>query len=104
MLALKYIARKLKISSLNLFFRKIHIPLGVALLAIGTAHGVISFAQVTGRTAAIITGILTIILIFFIAATYLFKKRLKKRWMHLHRIGTVALLPCIFLHLLLALI
>lgn len=103
-LMLKYIARKSKISSLNLFFRKLHIPIGVVLLIIGTLHGVIAFVKVSDRSIPIITGITTGLLIFFIAATYMFRKNLKKKWMHFHRIGTVLLLPSILLHLLSSLI
>ncbi|MDL2259037.1 hypothetical protein LJC42_07825 [Eubacteriales bacterium OttesenSCG-928-K08] len=102
-LALKFIARKSKASSLNLFFRRIHIPIGVMLLIIGTLHGLITIAKFPDRTVPIITGIATVMLIFFIAATYMFRKRLKKKWLPFHRIGTVLSLLSIFIHLLFSL-
>lgn len=103
-LLLKYDARKLKISSLNLFFRRLHIPCGVILLITAALHGVIAVVKFSGHTVPVITGIVTGVLILFIAASYLFRKKLKKKWMLLHRVGTVVLLPAIFLHVLSALL
>lgn len=102
-LMLKFIVRKTKNTKLNLAFRKIHIPLGILVLITGMLHGLILLIKVSNHIAPIVTGIFTIVLLLFIVATYIFKKKLKKKWMYFHRLGTLALIPFILIHLLLAL-
>ena len=103
--ALKYVARVSKIKPMNRFFRRIHIPFGLALLAVGLLHGVLagnpakggfSFAPVlftlNAGTVCYLLGVLLLL-------TYIFRKKLKRNWMRFHRILTVAMLLFMVIHI-----
>jgi uncharacterized protein with FMN-binding domain len=107
--ALKYLARRSGNRALNQAFRKIHIPLGVALLVAGGLHGILagnpSFATLTDFSLAPVLftlnwGTACLVLSILLGLTYLLRKTLKRRWMILHRIVTVALLACLVIHVL----
>lgn len=103
--ALKYVARVSKSKPLNRFFRRIHIPFGLVLLAVGLLHGILagnpakggfSFAPVlftlNAGTVCYLLGVLLLL-------TYIFRKKLKRNWMKLHRILTVAMLLFLVIHI-----
>jgi uncharacterized protein with FMN-binding domain len=107
--AFKYLARRSGSRTLNLAFHRTHIPLGVALLAAGCLHGVLagnpSFATLSDFELAPVLftwnwGTACLVLSILLGLTYLLRKTLKRRWMPLHRIATVALLTCLVLHIL----
>lgn len=102
-LMLKFVIRKTKISTLNLCFRKLHIPFGIMLLIAGMLHGVVAIAKTSNRIAPVVTGIVAMICILLITATYIFRRKIKKKWMHFHRIGILLLIPFILTHLLMSL-
>lgn len=102
-LMLKFILRKSKASSLNLLFKKLHIPFGITLLAAGLLHTVITLAKWQSHIQVIATGIIAMALILFVSLTYVFRRSLKKKWMYMHRAGTLVAIPFIFAHLFLAL-
>lgn len=106
--ALKFVARVSKNKALNKFFHKIHIPFGVLLLIAGTAHGVLagnpSFATLSTMELAPVLftfnwGTACFVCACLLGVTYLLRKKLKRKWMFLHRILTVAFIACIVLHL-----
>jgi uncharacterized protein with FMN-binding domain len=107
--AFKYIARISKNRALNQFFHKIHIPFGALMLVFGLLHGLLagnpSFATLSSFTLApelftLNWGTACLVLGILLALTYLFRRRLKKKWMPAHRALTVALIVCLALHLL----
>ena len=107
--AFKYIARISKNRALNQFFHKIHIPFGALMLVFGLLHGLLagnpSFATFSSFTLApelftLNWGTACLVLGILLALTYLFRRRLKKKWMPAHRALTVALIVCLALHLL----
>ena len=75
-LMLKFAARKSHISSLNVFFRKLHIPIGVMLIVTGLLHGIIELIKIPSHITVVITGIGAMVLILFITATYILRKKL----------------------------
>jgi len=108
MAALKFIARISKNRTLNRFFRKCHIPFGVLLLVFGILHGILagnpSWATLSDfQPAAVLFtwnwGTVCLLLAAALAATYLLRKVLKRRWMIAHRILTVALILSLVFHL-----
>lgn len=108
MAALKFIARKSGSKKLNLFFHKIHIPFGTILLITGLLHGILA-GNMAGTEIADIQlasvlftlnwGTACFIAALLLGLTYAFRKKLKKAWMPLHRILTVALITLLVLHL-----
>jgi len=109
MAAFKYIARISKNRSLNQFFHKIHIPFGALMLVFGLLHGLLagnpSFATLSDFSLApelftLNWGTACLVLGILLALSYLFRRRLKKKWMPAHRVLTVALIACLALHLL----
>ncbi|MGE4275966.1 MAG: FMN-binding protein [Lawsonibacter sp.] len=108
MTALKFLARISKIRAINRFFSKCHIPFGVLMLVTGLLHGILagnpSWATLSDVQVAPVLfswnwGTVCLLLTVALAATYLLRKRLKKRWMTAHRALTAALLVCLALHL-----
>lgn len=97
-LMLKFVARKSRNKKVNKIFRVIHIPVGVMLLFTGTVHGLLSIIKVANRLLPIGSGIALLIVIAFLAATYMHRKALKKNWFKLHRMATLALIPVLVLH------
>jgi uncharacterized protein with FMN-binding domain len=108
MTALKFIARISKNRALNRFFRKCHIPFGVLLLVTGGLHGLLagnpSWATLSDFQLAPVLltwnwGTVCLLLSLALAATYLLRKKLGRKWMTAHRALTVAMLACLVLHL-----
>ena len=106
---LKFFARISKNRKLNRFFSKIHIPFGVLLLVFGLLHGIfagnMASATLADFTPAAVLftwnwGTACLVLALLLALTYVFRKRLKKRWMPAHRVLTVLLVITLGLHLL----
>lgn len=104
----KYIARKSKSVKLNLFFRKVHNTVGIAAVILGLAHGLLagnvegvglSEIHIGGALFSLNWGTVCFILIVLLWGTYLFRRVLKKNWMRLHRIFTIALLAVLALHI-----
>ena len=105
--ALRYIARISKNKAMNKFFHNIHIPFGVLFLVTGLIHGILagnpSFATLSTISLAPVLftlnwGTACIILAVVLLLSYVLRKKLRKNWMLVHRIATVALLICLVLH------
>ncbi|MEA4920339.1 MAG: FMN-binding protein [Clostridiaceae bacterium] len=108
MSALKYIARISGNKTLNRFFHNIHIPFGSLLLVVGVLHGVFagnaSAATLSSfQPAAVLFtlnwGTACFLLAIVLACTYLLHKKLKRKWLLIHRIATAAILICLVLHI-----
>lgn len=103
--ALRYPARISKKPQYNRTFHKIHIPIGLLALALALLHGLLAGnfpgSQIVWGSLLFTLnwGSLCLLLIILLAVSYLLRKQMKKTWMPLHRILTVALLLVLVLHL-----
>lgn len=105
---LRFVARISKIKVLNKFFHKIHISFGLLMIIIGGIHGVLAgnFPDTTlddfEFAPVLFTfnfGTFCYICVILLGLTYLFRKKMKKQWMILHRILTVILTALLILHI-----
>lgn len=106
--AFKFIARISGNRALNKFFHIIHIPFGVLMLITGILHSILagnpSSATILNFTFAPVLftwnwGTACLLLALGLALTYLFRKKLKKKWMTAHRLLTAALIFVLVLHI-----
>lgn len=104
--ALKFFAKKNQ--RMNRIFHRIHIPVGILLIAAGLVHGLfagnplgVTIRQaVFGKTLFTWNmGTVCFILSILLGITYLFRKMLKANWMELHRILTVMLVVSLAIHI-----
>ncbi|WP_313894536.1 ferric reductase-like transmembrane domain-containing protein [Psychrobacillus sp.] len=107
LLALKYIARISGNRQLNRLFSKSHKHLGILMITTGLLHGVLSGNEKTTnlfdiqfmpKLFTLNLGTACFFVALLLALTYMFRKKLKKRWMFLHRVLTVILIVLIVLH------
>lgn len=77
--------------------RKIHKPLGVAIIVVGLYHGLFSTVSVFTLNLGTVTWLLSVLL----AVTWVFRKALKKvkNWMFWHRVLTLAFVVVLVLHI-----
>ena len=103
--AFKYLAKKNR--KLNRVFHNIHIPLGICLIVLGLIHGLLAGNPIGTKPSqayfgtVLFTanmGTVCFVLSVLLGATYLFRKKLKKNWMKLHRILTVLFIAAIVIH------
>ncbi|MGB4661089.1 MAG: FMN-binding protein [Mobilitalea sp.] len=98
-LALKIVSRKLKWKTADKVIRKLHIPLGVLILIVIAVHILVTFRVWTTRDILVVgSGIVSAILLVLMAAGYVFRKKLGKGWMVLHRGGAIFLALFIAIH------
>lgn len=107
LLALKYIARISRNRRLNRLFSKSHKQLGILMITTGLLHGVLAGNEETTnlfnmqfmtKLFTLNLGTVCLFVALLLALTYMFRRKLKKRWMLLHRVLTVLLLVLIVLH------
>ncbi|GGH20941.1 ferric reductase-like transmembrane domain-containing protein [Paenibacillus segetis] len=107
LLALKYIARISKHRQLNRLFRKFHKHLGILMITTGLLHGILAGNEETtnlfdmqfmSKLFTLNLGSVCLFVAMLLALTYMFRKKLKKRWMFLHRLLTIILLVLLVLH------
>ncbi|MFE3572951.1 ferric reductase-like transmembrane domain-containing protein [Lysinibacillus sp. NPDC059133] len=107
LLALKYIARISKNRQLNRLFRKSHKHFGILMITTGLLHGVLAGnekttnlfdMQLMPKLFTLNLGTFCLFASLLLALTYMLRKKLKKRWIFLHRVLTVILLVLLILH------
>lgn len=98
LLLAKYIGRISKNKTINQFLRKLHKPLGLAVIGISALHGIICFVRKPQFTIQNVTGILLFVLIIALALTFYARARLKAKWFKLHRIVAVVLVILMIIH------
>lgn len=105
--AILYVVKRSGNKQLRRAFSRIHITVGVLLIATGILHGILAgnMADATLEDMMIAPvlftwnwGTLSLIAAVLLAVSYILRKVLKKRWMGLHRILTVALIALVVLH------
>lgn len=99
LLLAKYIGRIVNNKSVNMFLRKIHKPLGIAVTGIGAIHGLISFMKHPQEIAENISGVVLWGLIVLLARTYYARTKLKAKWYHMHRHFAIFLMVMIVIHI-----
>ena len=104
LLLAKFFGRLSKSKIINQYLRKIHKPLGNALIAIAVIHGVLSFAGNTQALLQGLTGLLALLSAFFLARTFYAKKKLKNKWLQIHKHLTLLFLVLIVIHISLSLV
>ena len=104
LLLAKHIGRVSKNKKWNLPLRKIHKPLGLAVIGISVLHGILCTVKHPERIAVNLTGWMLFLMIAALAGTFYAKAKLHGKWFRLHRY--LAALLCAFLavHVTIALI
>ena len=107
--AFKFIARKSGNKKLNRVSHDCHVPFGILMIITGLLHGILagnpSSATLGDFTpgAVLFTlnwGTVCLVLGICLGLTYIIRKSLGRKWMPAHRVLTVLLIACIFLHVL----
>lgn len=87
----KYLGRISNKKTLNQLLRKLHKPLGLAVLAIAALHGILCFVREPHEIVSHITGIIPWILMLCLALTFYARKNLKSKWLSTHRFLSIVL-------------
>jgi len=113
-LMFKFVSRKLARSGsrsgkhLNRTLRKSHCTLGLIMLGVGLLHGIFAgnapWSTLSDMTAAPVlftwnAGTICLVIAALLALSYALRKRLKKAWMPVHRVLTVAMAAALIVHL-----
>ena len=108
LLALKYIVRISRNRPFNRLFSKSHKRLGILMLITALLHGILAGnekntnlfdIQLMPKLFTLNLGTVCLFVPLLLALTYMFRKKIKKRWMLLHRALTVILLVLLVLHI-----
>ena len=100
----KVIGRMSKNQKLNLVLRKIHKPFGIAVIIIGTIHGILCFTDIFELNVEVVTGIVLMLCVIALARTFYARKKLKAKWFQMHRYLSIALLITMIIHIVLAVV
>lgn len=84
---------------MNAFFSKIHKPLGIAVIATGAIHGLLSFIKHPQAITENLSGILVLVLLILLALTYCARNKLKAKWFPMHRVFAVLLIAVLIIHI-----
>ena len=102
LLLAKYIALISKNKRANALLRKIHKPLGLAVIGTGAVHALISILKRPTELAAILSGAALLALIVLLARTYFARTKLKAKWFRMHRHLALLLIALLIVHVLLS--
>lgn len=98
----KFVTKRVGAKSADRFLMKIHRPAGYILAVTGLIHSVLSFCVFSTTPIMVyILGIVCTLSILAAIATFIFRKKLVKKWLLWHRITTVIALVTLVLHLML---
>ena len=80
----------------------IHKVLGIVLLVVAVVHLILAWQLIKQRPIGMyITGIIMILLAVMEGLSFLFRKKLKTKWIWIHRIAAVGILLCLIVHMIL---
>lgn len=83
------------IFKVNKLLRKVHKKLGVLAIALTFLH-----CRISSQKLGMNTGTICLVFLIFLWCTYIFRKQLKRKWIVLHRLITVALVLTLIAHIL----
>ena len=107
LLAPKFITRISRHHQLNRLFRRSHKQFGLLMIITGLLHGILAGNEKTTtlfdmqfmpKLFTLNLGTICLFVSILLALTYVFRKKLKKRWMFLHQVLTIILLVLLILH------
>ena len=113
-LIFKFASRKLAVGGsrsgkrLNRTLRKSHCTLGLIMMGVGLLHGIFAgnapWSTLSDMTAApmLLTwnaGTICLVIAALLALSYALRKRLKKAWIPMHRVLTVAMAAALIVHI-----
>lgn len=98
LLLAKYLGRISHHKKLNQLLRKLHQPLGLAVIGIGALHGVISLVKAPEAVIQNVTGLLLFLLIAALARTFYARAKLQRKWFSMHRHLSLILIAVLVLH------
>ena len=105
--AVLYFTKRIGRPRLRRVFSRIHITVGVLLIVTGIIHGILAGNMADSTLSDMMVapllftwnwGTLCMIAAVLLAVSYMLRKLLRKRWMTLHRVLTVALIALVVLH------
>lgn len=102
LLLAKYLGRISKNTRFNLALRRLHKPLGLAVIAVSALHGIICFFKKPQFSLPAITGLALFALILALARTFYARKKLKAKWFPMHRHLSALLCAVTALHILIS--
>lgn len=95
----KFVGRVSKKKYANRALRKIHIPLGIAIIVIGMVHGLIYLIGYPQAILGNFTGIVLMMNTLLLAATYFAKKVMRVSWLTAHRQFSISLIALTVVHI-----
>ena len=99
-LLIKYLARRLKLTTANKLLKKWHIHCGVMVLVISLIHLAVTMKVWEGISSIlVVSGIITFVVMIGEAFFYMNKKRLGKKWFPYHQIGAALCLVMTIIHI-----
>ncbi|MEY8390337.1 hypothetical protein D3Z36_08110 [Lachnospiraceae bacterium] len=98
----KYMGRTSKNKNINTLLRKIHKPIGFAVIGIGTIHGVICLFKNQRAIIQNISGLILFALVIALAGTFYARTKLKAKWIQLHRNLAIFFCIVIVIHIVLS--
>ena len=102
LLLAKYIGRISNHKKVNQLLRKIHKPLGIAVIGIATMHGVISFIKNPKANIQSIMGLILLVLILILAGTFYARTKLKAKWFQIHQYFAILLGVIMVIHVIIS--
>lgn len=97
--AIKFISKRAGWKKLDVFLMKAHRPVGYVLLSAGIIHTVLSFRDISTTPIAVYAlGIVCTLSIAAAILTYVFRKKLGKKWLFWHGAVTVIALVTLIAH------
>jgi uncharacterized protein with FMN-binding domain len=100
LVSFKYVSGKLGLKKLDYFFTKTHCLFGISLLILSAFHMYIALKLRYQRPVLItLTGIFMFILILIAIFSYIFSKKINKKWLFFHRITATLILILLIVHI-----
>jgi uncharacterized protein with FMN-binding domain len=102
LLASKFITKRLALIRIDKIMSKLHKVLGVLTVGLVIVHFGMTLPLFDTRPIGIyILGVLDLVCMIVIVCSYLLRSKLGKRWLTIHRIGTVCIIVITIIHILL---
>lgn len=99
LMCLKIVTKRCNNRKIDTLMGRIHKVLGVILCITAIVHMIMALSLIKQRPFSMyIAGIIMIASILAALLSYLFRKKLKKKWIIIHRIATVILMLCLISH------